>query len=556
MSITGDLSLGFSQAFQPVNVLAAGVGAFVGTAVGVLPGIGPLAVMAIMLPLTLKMGTMPALVLLGGLYYGSQYGDSMAAILVNVPSEAPAIVIARDGYAMTREGQAGPALAVAGVSSFIGATIGLIGLSLLAIPLSNLATSFTPEDYAALAVLGLVLLPRISGSNLGKALVGIGLGLALATVGTDPITSSTRFTFGSIDLTEGINLAPLAVGLFGMSEVMSQVVLHSGWPKAPRISMRQAMPTRQQWKDALPAAGRGGFVGFLLGALPGPSLILGSFSSHALETWLRKRDGARGGVADDHGAKRRVQGVAGPKAADDAAVGGNLIPLLTLGIPFTGITAVLLAAFLLHNVHPGPQFIQSDPAIFWGLVAAMYLGNIILVVLNVPLAGLWIKLLNVPASIRIGVLISIMTVGVYSIRDSMFDVWTLFVFGLVGFGLRRVGIDRAYLILGFVLSPIIEANIVRALQLSGGNPTIFVSSPVSALAVSVLALVLVVPSAFHLVFRGRWRTEAPAPALGAAGEAAVEQHSGAMVPTGGRPAGGGLGRSSSGGDGQRRKDGG
>lgn len=498
MSITGDLGLGFSQAFQPVNILAAGVGALVGTVAGVLPGIGPLAVMAIMLPLTLKMGTLPALVLLGGVYYGSQYGDSMAAILVNVPSEAPAIVIARDGYAMTQEGQAGPALAVAGVSSFIGATIGLIGLSLVVTPLTQLATSFTPEDYATLAVLGLVLLPRISGSNLGKALVGIGLGLALATVGTDPITSSTRFTFGSIDLSEGINLAPLAVGLFGMSEVLSQVFTRTGWPKAPRVSMRQAMPTKQQWRAALYASGRGGIVGFFLGALPGPSLILGAFSSHALERWLRKRDDANGAVTRERRAYRRVQGVAGPKAADDAAVGGNLIPLLTLGIPFTGITAVLLAAFLLHNVHPGPQFIQTDPAIFWGLVAAMYLGNIVLVVLNVPMAGLWIKLLNVPASIRIGVLVSIMTVGVYSIRDSMFDVWTLFVFGLIGFGLRRVGIDRAYLILGFVLSPIIEENIIRALQLSGGSPTIFVSSPVSALALSVLGVVLVVPTVFRL----------------------------------------------------------
>jgi putative tricarboxylic transport membrane protein len=333
----------------------------------------------------------------------------------------------------------------------------------------------------------------------------------LATVGTDPITSSTRFTFGSIDLTEGINLAPLAVGLFGMSEVLRQVAPRSGWPKAPRVSMRQAMPTRQQWKDALPAAGRGSIVGFFLGALPGPSLILGSFSSHALETWLRKRDDAKGPLPGEHQAKRRVQGVAGPKAADDAAVGGNLIPLLTLGIPFTGITAVLLAAFLLHNVHPGPQFVQTDPAIFWGLVVAMYLGNIMLVVLNVPLAGLWIKLLNVPASIRLGVLVSIMTVGVYSIRDSMFDVWTLFVFGLVGFGLRSVGINRAYLILGFVLSPIIEANVIRALQLSGGSTTIFLSSPVSAVAVSALVLVLVVPSAFRLAVRGRRRAEAPVP---------------------------------------------
>lgn len=487
----GGLFHGFATAVSLQNVFAALIGVILGTMVGVLPGIGPVAAMALLLPLTVKMATLPALILLAGLYYGSQYGDSMAAILVNVPSEAPAIVIAREGYPMTRAGRGGAALAIAGVSSFIGATVGLIGVSLLAIPLSQLATDLRPPDFAAIAVLGLLLLPRVSGIGPFKGLVAIGIGLAIGTVGLDPILSTPRFTFGFLQLTQGVQLVPVAVGLFGLAQVVHQIVNGEDWGDPGTVKLRDLAPSRQEWRRSLPASGRGSVIGFVMGAVPGPSLILSTFSSYALERRLGQRSGRFG-----HGA---VEGIAGPKAADDAAVGGNLIPILILGIAFTPVTAILLSGLRLHAIEPGPLLISEHPNLFWGLIAAMYLGNIALLVLNFPMVGIWVRLLRIKPAMRSAGLVVIMIVGVYSVRYSMFDVGVMVVMGFVGYGLRRARVDCSLIVLGVVLGPFLEDSIRRSLELSAGGLGVFVSRPIGQITVVVIAIVWVIMPAARML---------------------------------------------------------
>lgn len=480
----GALFHGFETALSLQNIAVALIGVILGTIVGVLPGIGPVAAMALLLPLTMKMATLPAIILLAGLYYGSQYGDSMAAILVNVPSEAPAIVIAREGYPMTRAGRGGAALAIAGVASFIGATVGLIGISVLALPLSQVATYLRPPDFAAIALLGLLLLPRVGGTEPFRGLVAIGIGLAIGTIGLDPIASTPRFTFGYLQLTQGVELVPVAVGLFGLAQVIHQIIDGEDWGNPGTVKLRDLNPSRQEWRRAIPASGRGSILGFLLGAVPGPSLILSTFSSYALERRLGQRSGNFG--------KGAVEGVAGPKAADDSAVGGNLIPILILGVAFTPVTAILLSGLRLHSIEPGPLLIQDHPNLFWGLLAAMYLGNVALLVLNFPMAGLWVHLLRIKPAIRSAGLVVIMIVGVYSVRYSVFDVGVMVLIGFLGYALRRAKVDCSLLVLGLVLGPFLEDSIRRSLQLSAGNMGIFVSRPVGQVTICIIAIVWII----------------------------------------------------------------
>jgi putative tricarboxylic transport membrane protein len=499
MNLWNGFAEGFSSALTPETMIAALVGVILGTMVGVLPGLGPVAAIAILLPITSQFSPLVSIVLLAGVYYGSQYGDSMAAILVNVPSEAPAIVIARDGYPLTKRGRGGAALATAGVGSFIGAVVGIIGIGLVAVPLSQVAIYFRPADYVAIALLGLLLLPMVTGQTAGKALLGVGIGLAVSTFGEDPLNGIPRFTGGSVLLDQGIELVPVAVGMFGMAELISQIIERRGWATPARVRFNELLPTKQEWKRALPAGARGSVLGFLIGGLPGPSLVMASFASHALERRLLNKE-EREHIEDGH-----VQCVAGPKAADDGAVGGNLVPLLTLGIPFTGVTAVLLAGLTMQNLQPGPLFISTSPDIFWGLLASMLIGNVMLLILNVPFVGIWVHLLRVPAGVRTGVLAAFIVLGSYAVRTTILDVVMVFVFGFLGYALRRMRVDRSLVVLGVVLGPFLETALRQSLKLSGGNPLTLVDRPVGIGVVVVLLAVFVgLP-----IFRRHWNRRHP-----------------------------------------------
>ena len=492
--LTG-LGQGFAAALTPETLLLALLGVFLGTVTGVLPGIGPVPAMAVLLPLTLRLNTLDAMVMLGGLYYGTQYGDSMAAILVNVPSEPPAIVVARDGYPLSQSGRPGVALSVAGASSFIGAIVGLLGVVILVGPMSALASDLQPSDYAMIAALGLLLLPRIEGTGLPKGLVSIGLGLMVSTIGLDPVNGTPRFTFGVLQLTGGVELVSMAVGMFGLSVILESLVLRSSWPTLPHIKLRALLPTFEEGKRGLGGALRGAIVGLPLGLLPGPSLLLASFSAYGIESRLKK-----GPVVPGEGS---IPAIAAAKASDDAAVGGNLVPLLTLGVAFSPVTAMLLTGLLLHGATPGPLFLSSSPALFWGIIAAMFMGNVALLVLNVPFAALFVNLLRIPAYVRASALIMIMIVGTYAVRDSITDVEVMVGFGLVGLIVPKLGLSRSLMILGLVLGPFLEDNLRRALTASNGSWAVFVERPVGVVVCVALAAVYIVVPVVRRIARQR-----------------------------------------------------
>lgn len=480
------LAGGLTTAFSLSNLMIAILGAALGSLVGVLPGLGPVSAMAILLPLSARMGSLQGLILLAGVYYGSQYGDSVSAILVNVPSEPPAIVIAEDGYPLSQSGRAGAALTVAGVGSFVGAMVGLFGVAFLLTPASNLAIHLTAPNYVILIVLALVVLPAIMGVGMAAGVGAAALGLSLTAIGTDPISGQLRLTGAISSLAGGLELVPIAVGLFGMAEVIGTVIGDRQLWKVPRgIRLRDSLPTRPEWMGSLLAMLRGSFLGFVLGLVPGPSLVLGPFASHGVERrLLARRSGGRPHKAD-------LRCVSGPKAADDAAVGGSLIPLLALGVPFTPVTAMLLAGLELHGITPGPTFLASSSHLFWGLIGAMVIGNLALLVLSVPMVGMWVQLLRVPQTLRVGVLTAVMVVGVYAVRSNVVDVATLFVSGVAGEIFRRRGIQRSLVVLGFVLGPLLETSIGTSLTSSQGSLRVFVGDPVSAIGVGILAVVLV-----------------------------------------------------------------
>lgn len=483
--LSGGLIGGFASALSAGNLILALGGAMLGTLVGVLPGLGPVSAMAILLPISAKLGALPGLILLAGIYYGSQYGDSVAAILVNVPSEPPAIVIAEAGYPLTQEGRAGAALAVAGVGSFVGAMIGLFSVAILIKPVSTLAVHLTAPDYVILILLALLVLPSIMGVGLASGLAAVALGLSLTAVGTDPITGGLRLTGGLSAFSGGFELVPIAVGLFGMAEIFDTFLGdHQAWVVPKEVRLRKSLPTSREWLDSFFAMLRGSVAGFLLGVVPGPSLVLGPFVSRGIEHRLLALSEKKGTRKTD------LRSVSGPKAADDAAVGGSLIPLLALGIPFTPVTAMLLAGLELHGITPGPTFLVSSATLFWGLIAAMVIGNSALLVLNVPMIGMWIQLLKVPQALRVGVLAAVMIIGVFAVRSSVFDLATLFVAGAAGVWFKRSGVQRSLIVLGFVLGPLLETSLGTSLISSRGSLAIFVNNPVTAIGVILIALII------------------------------------------------------------------
>jgi putative tricarboxylic transport membrane protein len=482
------LAYGLAIAMSPGNLVAGFIGALVGTFVGVLPGIGAVGAMALLLTATVQLRPETALIMLAGIYYGAMYGGSTTSILVNVPGEAAAVITAVDGYQMAKKGRAGAALAVAAVGSFFAGTVGVVGLMLFAPPLAQFALSFGPPEYFAIGLLGLVALSRVSSGSFWKGLLSLTLGLMLATVGMDPVSGMRRYTFGSLGLAQGIDLVAVAMGLFGMAEVLMVAEQAGGLPRAIGVRLLDLLPSRAEWARAIPAILRGTGVGFFVGLIPGPAPLLSSFGSYAVERRVSRH-------AEEFG-KGAIEGVAGPESANNAATSAAMIPMLSLGIPFAASPALLLAALMIHGVQPGPLLMEQHPEVFWGVVASMYIGNVALLILNLPLVGVWVSLLRIPQPILLGSIVLFMLVGTYSLNNSLLDLVVLVVMGALGYVLRKLGFDLAPAILAMVLGPLLEKTFRQSLYMSAGSPAVFFARPIAGgLWVAILLTLLLPPLA-------------------------------------------------------------
>ena len=484
MELFNHLAVGFGVALTPVNLLYALIGTLLGTLIGVLPGIGPVATIAMLLPTTYALQPVSALIMLAGIYYGAQYGGSTTAILVNMPGESSSVVTCLDGYQMARRGQAGAALAIAALGSFFAGTCATILVAAVSLPLSALALKFGPAEYFSLMVLGLIGAVVLAHGSLVKAIAMIVLGLLLGIVGTDVNSGVARFDFGIPELSDGIGVVVVAMGLFGFSEIILNL---ESTEKRELITtkLRGMWPTKAQFKLAAPAVLRGTALGSVLGVLPGGGAMLSSFASYSIEKKLAKDPSQFG--------KGAIQGVAGPESANNAGAQTSFIPLLTLGIPENAVMAMMVGAMMIHNIQPGPQVMTSNPQLFWGLVASMWVGNLMLVVLNLPLIGIWIKLLTVPYRLLYPAILLFCAIGVYTVNNTSFDVMQTAFFGLLGVIFAKLECEPAPLLLGFVLGPMMEENLRRALLLSRGDPTVFATRPISAgLLAAAILLVLVI----------------------------------------------------------------
>jgi putative tricarboxylic transport membrane protein len=479
------LALGLGVAFTAQNLLYALGGVLLGTLVGVLPGLGPVATMTMLLPSIYALDATPALIMLAGIYYGAQYGGSTTAILINVPGEASSVVTALDGYPMARQGRAGPALAVAALGSFFAGCVGTLVIASLAPPLTALAFEFGSAEYFSLMVLGLVGAVVLASGSLVKALAMVLLGLLLGQVNTDLISGVPRFSFDIPELTDGIGFVAIAMGVFGLGEIIANL----GRPAAQRLvftrHVKHLWPTRQDFRDAWPAVLRGTTLGSVLGVLPGGGALLSSFASYALEKKLGTRPHE---VPFGQG---NIRGVAGPESANNAGAQTSFIPMLTLGIPPNAVMAVMVGAMILKGVQPGPQVMTSHPALFWGLIASMWVGNLMLLVLNLPLIGIWVRLLSVPYRWLFPAIVAVCCIGLYTLHNNVFDVYIGALFAVVGYVFHKLGCEPAPLLLGFILGPMMEENLRRSLLLSGGDWATFVDRPLSAGLLGAAALMLV-----------------------------------------------------------------
>ena len=488
MDLFNHLALGFGVALTPVNLLYALIGALVGTLIGVLPGIGPVATIAMLLPTTYALQPVSALIMLAGIYYGAQYGGSTTSILLNMPGETSSAVTCLDGYQMARQGQAGAALAIAALGSFFAGCVATVFVATVAIPLSELALKFGPAEYCSLMILGLIGAVVLAHGSLLKAIAMVVLGLLLGLVGTDVNSGAARFAFGVPELIDGLGIVSVAMGLFGFAEILTNLE-STEVRELITAKIGGLWLTKQQFKEAWPAVLRGTGIGSILGLLPGGGAMLASFGSYALEKKIAK-DPSRFG-------KGAIQGVAGPESANNAGAQTSFIPLLTLGIPENAVMALMVGAMTIHNIQPGPQVMTSNPGLFWGLVVSMWVGNLMLVVLNLPLIGIWIKLLKVPYRVLYPAILLFCAIGVYSINNTSFDVSQTAVFGLLGLIFVKLECEPAPLLLGFVLGPMMEENLRRAMLLSRGDPTVFFTRPISLgmlIAAAALLLLIVAPN--------------------------------------------------------------
>lgn len=481
------LSLGFSVAFTAQNLLYALIGCVLGTLIGVLPGLGPVATIAMLLPATYALPPIAALIMLAGIYYGAQYGGSTTAILVNLPGEASSVVTALDGYQMARKGRAGPALAAAGIGSFFAGTVGTLVLAAFAVPLTEVAFKFGPAEYFSLMVLGLIGAVVLASGSVVKAIAMIILGLLIGMVGTDINSGVARYSFDIPELTDGIGFIAIAMGIFGYGEII-QNLSHSEEKREVFTSkIKGLFPSRQDFKHMVPAVLRGTTLGSALGILPGGGALLASFASYTLEKKTKLKPGE---VPFGQG---NIRGVAAPESANNAGSQTSFIPLLTLGIPPNAVMALMVGAMTIHNIQPGPMVMTNNPDLFWGLIASMWIGNAILVVLNLPLIGIWIKLLTVPYRWLFPAIVLFCAIGVYSTNNNTWDIWMVGLFGVIGYAFIKLGCEPAPLLLGLILGPMMEENLRRTLLLSRGDWSIFLSRPLSAtlLAMALLLLIMV-----------------------------------------------------------------
>lgn len=481
MDLIGNLLLGLSVSLSPDNLLLCFGGALIGTLIGVLPGLGPTATVAMLLPLTFHLPPVGALIMLAGIFYGSQYGGSATAILVNLPGESSSVVTCLDGHAMAQQGRAGVALATAALASLFAGIVTTVLIAVAGPPLAGVALAFGPAEYVSLMLLGLIGAVTLAHGSVVKAIAMILLGLLLSMVGTDVNSGDTRFTFGLPQLYDGIDFVPLAMGLFGLAEIITSLE-QTGGAGRTTTPIASLWPKREDVRQAWPATVRGTVMGALLGILPGGGATLGSFAAYSLEKKLARRPERFGQGA--------IEGVAAPEAANNAASQACFIPMLSLGIPPNAIMALMIGAMTIHGITPGPQIMAKQPELFWGMIASMLIGNVILVILNLPMIGLWVRLLRVPYGYLFPAILVFCCIGTYTLNNSGFNILLMALFGVLGYVLRKLNCEPAPLMLGFVLGPLLEENLGRALLLSGGDPTVFATRPISGSLLAVAALLL------------------------------------------------------------------
>jgi putative tricarboxylic transport membrane protein len=484
MDLLSHLALGFSTAASWGNVFYCLVGVFLGTAIGVLPGLGPVATIAMLLPVTFGLPPVTALIMLAGIFYGAQYGGSTTAILVNLPGESSSVVTALDGYQMARKGRAGVALATAALSSFFAGTVCTFMIALAAPPLSEIALQFGPADYFSLMVLGLVASIVLASGSLLHAIGMIVLGLLLGLIGTDVNSGTARFSFDRPELLDGVSFVVVAMGVFGLGEIIANLE-----DESPRtLALKKVtglMPSREDFRRMVAPILRGTTLGSFLGILPGGGAMLSSFAAYSLEKKVSRHSAEFG--------KGAIEGVAGPEAANNAGAQASFIPMLTLGIPSNPVMALMIGALIMHGIQPGPGVMSEQPALFWGLIVSMWIGNLFLLVLNLPLIGLWVKMISVPYHLLFPAILVFCAIGVFSLANAQFDVYLMALFGILGYAFRKLDCEPAPMMLGFILGPMMEEYLRRALLMKSGSATVFFTRPISAtlLAISAIAFVIV-----------------------------------------------------------------
>ena len=478
---------GFAVALQPMNLAIALLGSVIGTVIGVLPGLGPTATIAMLLPLVFTMSPVAAMIMLTSIYYGAMYGGSTTSILINVPGEAASVVTCLDGYQMARKGRAGAALSISALGSFFAGTVGTLIIVMFAEPLTRMAQKFGPADYCSLMALGLVAAVVLASGSVLKAIAMVFLGLLFGLVGTDVNTGAQRFTFDVPELSDGIDFAPIAMGLFGIAEIV--INLERKMTRSGAIKVTSLWPTREEIRRAIPAAIRGTALGAILGVLPGGGPTLGAFSSYTLEKKISRTPQEFG--------KGAVEGVAAPESANNAAAQTSFIPMLTLGIPSNAVMALMVGAMIIQGIQPGPEVMTKKPDLFWGMIASMWIGNLMLVIINLPMIGMWVKLLTVPYRFLAPAILLFCAIGAYSLQNSTFHVEQVAMFGVLGYIFVRLGCEGAPFLLGLVLGPQMEEYFRRAMLLSRGDPMVFIQRPISLgllITTAILLVLMALPS--------------------------------------------------------------
>jgi putative tricarboxylic transport membrane protein len=496
MDTFGSLMMGFSVALTPANLLFAFAGSLFGTIVGILPGLGPAAGTALLIPLTFHLDPTGAIIMLAAIYYGSQYGGTITSVLMNVPGEAASAITCLDGYQMAKQGRAGAALSIAAIGSFIGGTLATLGLVVAAQPLTRLALRFGPVEFFALTVLGIVLVMGLAGKSMIKALIVAVFGLLIGMVGMDPTRGSPRFTFGLTDLLDGVGFIPVIMGLFGVAEVLEN--LEEEGQQIIETSLSSLMPTRKDLRDSSGSIARGTVVGFLLGLVPGMTGTASSVLAYVAERKASKYPERFGtGV---------IEGVAGPETANNAHANAALIPLFTMGIPASPSVAVLMGAFMMNGLIPGPLLFKEHASVAWGVIASLYIGNVILLILNLPLIPLWVKFLKIPYTILMTIVLAVMMVGAYTVSNSVFDIFVMLLFGAIGYVLRKLDFPLAPIVLTLIMGPPMEKSLRQSLEMSQGEISILVASPIAATLLAISAIILLMP-----VVKWAWKRWTPHP---------------------------------------------